>query len=117
MERAGTVQGSERFDDYVDLVALKGLHALKATVKAYEQDNMSDQLGVANSIVMDMPAAFTAVQEQNQFNGDALPFVAMMYPKMLFPITYRNDGADAYNAKPKDKKGQEFMQALAEVSR
>src|SRR5699024_9929312 len=55
MERAGTVQGSERFDDYVDLVALKGLHALKATVKAYEQDNMSDQLGVANSIVMDMP--------------------------------------------------------------
>jgi len=117
MERAGTVQGSERFDDYVDLVALKGLHALKATVKAYEQDNMSDQLGVANSIVMDMPAAFTALQKQNQFNRDAWPYVAMMYPNMLFPITYRKHGANANNVKPKDIKEQKFIQDLAEQNR
>src|SRR5690625_8027448 len=104
MERAGTVQGSERFDDYVDLVALKGLHALKATVKAYEQDNMSDQLGVANSFVMDMPAAFTALQKQNQFNRDACPYVAIMYPNILFPITYPKHCRNSYNVKHKDIK-------------
>src|SRR5690625_7833718 len=106
MERAGTVQGSERFDDYVDLVALKGLHALKATVKAYEQDNMSDQLGVANSSVMDMPAAFTALQKQNQFNRDAWPYVGMMYPNMLIPITCWTQRPNGKNVNPTDGKSQ-----------
>ncbi|HLR63259.1 MAG TPA: RNase A-like domain-containing protein [Lentibacillus sp.] len=117
MERAGTVQGSGRFDDYVDLMALEGLPALKATVKAYEQDNMSDQLGLANSIETDIPAEFTALQKQNQFNRDAWPYVAMMYPNMLFPITYRKHGANANNVKPKDIKEQKFIQDLAEQNR
>ncbi|WP_268811338.1 hypothetical protein [Virgibacillus dakarensis] len=43
-------------------------------------------MGFYRNTLVDKPAEFTALQKQNQFNRDAWPFVAMMYPNMMFPI-------------------------------
>ncbi|WP_106496437.1 hypothetical protein [Lentibacillus sp. Marseille-P4043] len=47
-------------------------------------------IGFYQNMLTDTPITYAALRKQNQFNRVAGPYVLMMYPNMLFPITYRN---------------------------
>ncbi|MGY0691940.1 hypothetical protein ACW2QC_04005 [Virgibacillus sp. FSP13] len=55
------------------------------------------------------------MRKQNQFNRVAGPYVMMMYPNMLFPITYRNHSAG--NVHPGDISKQKPIKEVAEQNR
>ncbi|WP_158701668.1 ribonuclease YeeF family protein [Lentibacillus sp. Marseille-P4043] len=50
-------------------------------------------IGFYQNMLTDTPITYAALRKQNQFNRVAGPYVMMMYPNMLFPITYRNYSA------------------------
>ncbi|WP_159457863.1 ribonuclease YeeF family protein [Virgibacillus dakarensis] len=128
-----TVEGLYDLDDS-QTSALESVEKQLETMKGYITDiqavftngeislqNMdgytAEGMGFYRNTLVDKPAEFTALQKQNQFNRGAWPFVAMMYPNMMFPITYRNHGKYINNVTPKDISEQRFIQELAEQNR
>ncbi|MGY0691937.1 hypothetical protein ACW2QC_03990 [Virgibacillus sp. FSP13] len=63
-------------------------------------------------MLIDTPVTYAALRKQNQFNRVAGPYVMMMYPNMLFPITYRNHSAG--NVHPGDISKQKPIKEIAE---
>ncbi len=69
-------------------------------------------IGFYQNMLTDTPITYAALRKQNQFNRVAGPYVMMMYPNMLFPITYRNYSAG--NVHPGDISKQKPIKEAAE---
>ncbi|MGY0691930.1 ribonuclease YeeF family protein [Virgibacillus sp. FSP13] len=72
-------------------------------------------IGFYQNMLADTPVTYAALRKQNQFNRVAGPYVMMMYPNMLFPITYRNHSAG--NVHPGDISKQKPIKEVAEQNR